>query len=339
MKRISLILSLVLSSISFGQNTTRFAQINFAQGVNNPAAIAHDGLIMADMIFRNQWLGVEGAPTTIAFNGQYEINEDHAVGLNIYHDRIGVHNTTSFSAQYAYRAHLDNVRSFSFGLSLGADNVVNDLAASQTSIIGDPVFSTSYSSLFFNGSFGIYYNAPKFYFGASIPQLFQNTIRGKQTGFEPQRWHYYVSTGIYLDAGDNFTFNPHLQLKTALDAPMQADLILRNTIRNRFSIVVGYRTTSAIIAGVDFLISKNARIGYSFNYDVGTLAKTKGGSNELYFGLAFPYHSDRGSFAKRRYLGRKKGTYNRNYTNNSHRRQNSRGNKYGRDTRNRRRGH
>ena len=176
MKQVILISILVLSSISFGQNTARFSQINFAQGVNNPAAIAHDGLIMADLIFRNQWLGVEGAPTTIAFNGQYEINEDHAVGLNIYHDRIGVHNTTSFSAQYAYRAHLDNARSVSFGLSLGADNVVNDLAASQTSIIGDPVFSTSYSSLFFNGSFGIYYNAPKFYIGASIPQLFQNTL-------------------------------------------------------------------------------------------------------------------------------------------------------------------
>lgn len=338
MKQVILILLLVLSNSLFAQNTARFSQINFAQGVNNPAAIAFDGLIMADLIFRNQWIGVDGAPTTIAFNGQYELNEDHAVGLKIYHDRIGVHNTTSFSGQYAYRAHLDNARSFSFGLSLGADNVVNDLASTQTSIIGDPVFSTSYSQFFFNASFGIYYNAPKFYFGASIPQLFQNTSRGKQTGFEPQEWHYYVSTGLYLDAGSNFTFNPHLQLKTAIDAPMQADLILRNTIKNRFSIVVGYRTTNALIAGVDFLISKNARIGYSFNYDIGTLARTKGGSNELYLGLAFPYHSDRGSFAKRRYLG-KKGSYNRNYTNNSHRRRNSRGNKYGRDTRNRRRGH
>jgi len=61
-----------------------------------------------------------------------------------------------------------------------------------------------------------------------------------------------------------------------MNAPITADFILRNTFSNRFSIVVGYRTEQSLIAGVDFLISKNFRLGYSFNYDVGPLAKTKG---------------------------------------------------------------
>ncbi len=334
MKGLILISLLLLSSILNAQNTSRFSQINFAQGVNNPASIAFDGLIMADLIFRNQWIGIEGAPTTIAFNGQYEMDQDHAIGLNIYHDRIGVYNTTSFAAQYAYRAHIDNVRSFAVGVSFGTDNVVNNLASTQTTQIGDPAFSSSFSNFYFNGSFGVYYNTPKFYIGASIPQLFQN--RGD--GFHPPSWHYYLSTGLYLNAGRNFTFNPHIQIKTAINTPIQGDLILRNTIKNRFSLIIGYRSENSLIAGADFLISPNARVGYSFNYSIGVTAQTKGASNEVYLGLAFPYHTDRGSFAKRRYIGRK-GRYGSNYRKNSHRRRNNRGNKYGRDTRNRRRGH
>ena len=59
-------LSLALHHQAFSQNNIRFSQLNFVQGVNNPAALALDGRVMVDMIFRNQWFGIDGAPTTVA---------------------------------------------------------------------------------------------------------------------------------------------------------------------------------------------------------------------------------------------------------------------------------
>jgi len=330
MKLLFIFFFLVASNVTFAQNTIRFAQINFAQGVNNPASLAYDGKIMADIIIRNQWFGLEGAPTTVAFNGQYEIDQDMAVGLNVFHDRIGAEMTNSFSGQYAYRLNLDYSRSFAFGIGLGLDNTVVNFRETGTTVADDPTFANeNYSRVFLNGSFGMFYNTPKFYIGASIPKFGQNTRDGFETGLRPRRWHYYMSTGFYLGS-EKFTFNPHIQIKATPNAPIAADLILRNTFMNRFSIVAGYRTENSIIAGVDFLISEYARIGYSFNYDVGKLSKVKGVSNELYIGLAFPYNSDRSTFSRRKFVGRK-GAPKSDYRKRSSKKQMNKGQRYGRN--------
>jgi len=57
MKGILFLILCFVTSISQAQNTTRFSQFNFSQGVNNPAALALDGSYMVDLIMRNQWLG------------------------------------------------------------------------------------------------------------------------------------------------------------------------------------------------------------------------------------------------------------------------------------------
>ena len=104
MRKIGLIIiAFSFQGLVFSQTGVRFSQLNFLQGVNNPAALCLDASIMVDMVARNQWMGVEGAPTTFAVNGQYEFLDDMAVGLNVIHDRIGVHQTTNVSGQYAYR--------------------------------------------------------------------------------------------------------------------------------------------------------------------------------------------------------------------------------------------
>ena len=305
MKIISFLVSIIICFSISAQNTIRFSQLNFGQGINNPSALAIDGKLMVDLIGRNQWYGFKGAPTTIALNGQYELNQNMAVGLNVFHDRIGASVNNSFAGQFAYRLNVDSYRFFALGVGLGIDNSVLDLGAAQTTDSNDPAFSFgSFSRTFLNGSFGIYYNSPKFYIGASIPKLFQTTRTFESNDLTPKKWNYFLSSGFYFDVGDNYTFNPHIQIKGALNTPLTADLILRNTL-GLWSFTVGYRTENSIIAGVDFLLSQNFRVGYSFNYSIDRLANAKASSNELYLGFAFPYRSDRYDFERRRYIGRK----------------------------------
>lgn len=319
------------------QNTTRYSQFNFAQGINNPSALALDGDFMVDLMMRHQWLGVDGAPTTIALNGQYALNNDNAVGFNYFYDKIGAQEFHSFNGQYAYRVRFSADRYLALGASVGIDNRVIIFTGDELGDPNDPAFSTSgaYSRVFFNAGVGLFYNSPNFYFGASIPKLFQNTRIGKEGGLQALRWHYYGTVGGYIPVGSKFTFNPHLQLKITANAPVSADLILRNTFVNKFSVVVGYRTEQSLIAGVDFLVSQNFRLGYSFNYDIGPLSKVKGMSNELYLGFAFPYNSDRYNFGKRRYIS-KKGGFKKDYRKTYRRKRSNRGQKYGRNTKSRR---
>lgn len=306
MRSYSLLFFSVLSaSIAFGQNTPRFSQFNFAQGVNNPAALAIDSKIMVDMIFRNQWLGIEGSPSTGAINAQFELYHDMAAGLNVSYDLIGVNHATQVSGQYAYRAYFQNDNALIFGLSLGMDQRVNDLTSAQLIDANDVAFAERYSKMHFNAGFGMYYHSPKFYIGASIPQLFQSIPKSNESGFQPQRWHYYLTTGFFIDGGENYRLNPNIQIKAALNTPIQADLILRNTFYNTWSLVVGYRSENSLIGGVDFLIGGRYRFGYSINHDVGKLARTKGLSHELYMGIGLPYHNSREEFSQRKYLNRK----------------------------------
>lgn len=301
----------MVTFFSYSQSNIRFSHLNFAQGVNNPASIAYDAKIMVDLIGRNQWAGFDGAPTTIALNGQYEIDGDMAVGLNVFHDRIGVNQTTAVSAQYAYRMYTVAGHIFSLGLGAGIDNHIIDYASAQTTTVNDPAFQNTYSRVIFQASLGAYYYAPRFYFGVSAPEIFKpNFDPSGKAKLSPEA-HYYLSTGFYLGSG-RYVFNPNIQVKALRNAPIAGDIVLRNTFNGRFSFSVGYRTENSIIAGIDMLITPMMRAGYSFNYDVGPLSRAKGMSNELYLGFAFPYRDDRSDFDKRRYISTK-GGFKRTY--------------------------
>lgn len=299
----------VISLVTYGQNLTRFSQFNFVKSIYNPASLGADASITADLIYRNQWNGIDGAPQTFTFNGSYDLSKDMAIGLNFSNDRIGLNQTNSFSAMYSYRLIFDERKYLSLGVGLGGDNTLSGFGEATTTVSGDPAFSGSISSFNLNASFGIYFRTPHFYTGLSIPELFQNKLSGADQGFKPTRWHYLALAGYYFELSDNFILTPSIQVKYTLNSPIQGDLLLRGIYTN-FGATVGYRTENSLIIGVDYMIKDRVRIGYMFNHDVGQLARTKGMSHEVYLGLGLPYYFNKNSEIK--YLG-KKGSYAKGY--------------------------
>lgn len=306
----SLALCFLLSAV-YGQNTTRFSQFNFTRSLYNPGSLATDARFQTDLVYRNQWAGVEGSPRTIGFNASYELMSDMAVGINFYNDQIGLNQTNAVQLSYAYRLLFDERNYLAFGLGLGMDNISTNFASATTISANDPAFAQSYSTFGFNGSFGLYYRTPSFYAGASIPQLFQNTLTKSEKGINPVRWHYMLISGYYWELSDNFVLNPNIQLKLVQFAPIQGDILLRG-ITGQFGFSAGYRSENSLIAGMDFTLINRLRIGYSFNYDLGSLARTKGMSHEVYLGLGLPYYFYSDNFDNRKYIGRKGGS-KRNY--------------------------
>jgi type IX secretion system PorP/SprF family membrane protein len=309
MKQVIFIVSFLISLVNFGQNLTRFSQFNFAKSIYNPAALGADASITADLIYRNQWNGIDGAPQTFAFNGSYDLSDDMAIGLSFSNDRIGLNQTNSLSAMYSYRLIFDERKYLSFGVGLGADNTVAGFGDANTIEQGDPAFSGSISRFNLNASFGVYFRTSRFYTGVSIPELFQNKLSGADQGFKPPRWHYLAIAGYYFELNDNFILTPSVQLKYTLNSPLQGDVLLRGIYTN-FGATIGYRTENSLIFGVDYMIKDRVRIGYMFNHDVGLLARAKGMSHEVYLGLGLPYYFNKNSGTK--YLG-KKGSYAKGY--------------------------
>lgn len=312
-----ILILLIVNGWVSAQNFQRFSQLNFTQSLWNPAALSIDAKYQVDLVYRNQWFGFEGAPSTFAASGQYELAPDMAVGLNFYNDQIGKYSNNAVNAQYAYRLLFGNANALIFGVGLGIESKSADLASSITTQANDPTFAQGFSRIFFQSSAGIYYYSPIFYIGASVPQMFQTNF-SSDDGFRPQEFHYYLSAGWYLSVSDRYTFQPNIQIKSVPGAPIQGDLLLRNTFNGRWSIVLGYRSENSIIAGLDFLITPYMRVGYAFNHDVLGLARIKGMSNEIHLGFGFPYRSDRYDFGEPRYINRK-GGFRRDYNRHSRR--------------------
>ncbi|MFN5912345.1 MAG: PorP/SprF family type IX secretion system membrane protein [Bacteroidota bacterium] len=291
----------------YAQNLYRFSQFNSVRSLYNPAAMGAEASLSCDLIYRNQWAGVDGAPQTAGFTGSYDLHSGMAVGLNFYNDRAGLNQTNSFTVNYCYRVEFNDQQSLSFGLGLGADNISWNLGEATLTQTGDPAFGASHSVFRFNGAVGLFYKSERFHAGVSIPQLFQNSISGVEKGFRPPRWHYYAMTGYVAELSDNFTLNPQALVKLTLNAPVQADVILRGVFSNIVGISLGYRTEYSLIAGIDFEIIRRLRLGYAFNHDVGKLARTKGMSHEVTLGIGVPYYSGKDGIGQQRYYNKKGG--------------------------------
>ena len=145
MKSIITLLFLAFTTIGSAQNTTRFSQFNMVKGLLNPAAVGTEAKFSAELIHRNQWTGVAGAPLTTGFVAGAEIIPSMAVGLTATYDQVGIAKTINISAAYAYRAILNEEQYFSFGISAGVQNINADYSQVKLNDMNDEAFIRGYN--------------------------------------------------------------------------------------------------------------------------------------------------------------------------------------------------
>lgn len=309
--------ALLISLISFysiGQTNTRFSQFNVAKGLLNPGALGVEAKVSTELIYRTQWTGQQGAPSTFGFVGSYELTPSHAIGIGAMYDQFGLAKSTTVNAGYAYRVHFNDEQFLALGAHVGIQNVNNDYSRLFLIQQNDPAFLQSYNQWRFNAGFGMYYNGPRMYIGYSIPFLMNNIHTGPNNGFRINMWHHYITSGFYFaNRRGSYIFNPCVQVKFIPNSPIQGDLILRNIINGQMAFSVGYRTENALIAGFDVMISNVARIGYSFNYNMGRYSQFMATSHELYVAMGLPFYYDNNKFGRRQYMNKKQ-NFSREYT-------------------------
>jgi hypothetical protein len=71
---IILLIICTLSLTTKAQNLYRFSQFDQVRSLYNPAAMGSEASLAFDLIYRNQWAGIDGAPQTAGFAGSYDIH-------------------------------------------------------------------------------------------------------------------------------------------------------------------------------------------------------------------------------------------------------------------------
>jgi len=294
---IAICVSGLLSGTTQAQFEPQFTQYMFNEMFINPAYAGSRKQISATAVYRNQWVGLEGAPKTQTFSMHGPLmNQKLGVGLTVINETIGVTHQFSMYGNYAYRIQAGSNGAFAMGIQAGFINHQEDLSEVITNEENDNEFLLNTPHVVLpNAGFGLYYDTDRFYAGISIPRMLKNSVAGDGSddvvnSMDFDSWHYYLSTGYVFPVSESIKLKPSIMAKAVQGAPFVADFTIQALLKDIFWLGFSYRTEDSFAGLATFQITHQLRIGYSYDYTTTELNNYNNGTHEINIGYDFSFN-------------------------------------------------
>ncbi|SEP74828.1 type IX secretion system membrane protein, PorP/SprF family [Hyunsoonleella jejuensis] len=289
--KIAALLSLTFLSLqSFAQQDPQFTQYMYNMSVINPAyATAEEGILNLGGLYRTQWVGLEGAPSTGTFFAHTPINDKIEMGISFTNDNIGdIVNENNIFADFAYVLPVGIETKISFGLKAGVrmfDTNFNGLQLQSGGTNTDIAFNENINRAFPNLGIGAFFFTDNYYLGVSAPNMLstkhlENENGIKATGVE--NVHYFFTGGYVFDIDSKLKLKPAFMARSVKGAPLALDITANVLINEKLEAGLGYRLGDAMSALVNFRVTPNLRIGYAYDYTTTNLGDFNSGSHEIF---------------------------------------------------------
>lgn len=296
MKKLTLFIGLFLVAASgMAQRDALYSQFMFNRLVINPAYSGSRDMLTMTLLNRYQWVGFgDGAPRTLTFSAHTPLrNENIGVGFYAYADQTGPFTDVGFMGNYAYRVKLLS-GVLSLGLQAGFNQVNVDWDKLEVRDEDDQVtLSRPKNKLQPDANFGIYYYTKSYYVGISSKQLFESQygkvdIEEGLTTYATLARHFYGIAGLAIPLSDKIVFRPGMMFKYTENAPLNMDLNASFLFNNIFWLGASYRTNknaitskNAIVLMIEFNLTENWRMGYSYDSYLNEMKTHSQGSHEI----------------------------------------------------------
>ncbi|WP_051633361.1 PorP/SprF family type IX secretion system membrane protein [Thermonema rossianum] len=282
------------------QQDAMFTQYMFNMLAINPAYAGSHDVVSFTGLFRKQWVGIEGAPTTATLSADFPLwNERLGGGVNIVHDQIGVMQTTGLYASYAYRIKFSEKARLSMGLQAGMSYFVANYQDAQSTNYYDPALASNVTRALPNVGAGLWYHTDKFFAGFSVPHLLNNSLTENQSlnagGADEARQyrHYFFTTGYVFDLSPVIKLKPWILAKSVEGAPLQFDLNANVWFHERVGVGVSYRSGDSVDGLFQFQLNNQWLLGYAYDYTLSNLGRYNTGSHELMLRYQFSTKKDK----------------------------------------------
>jgi len=263
----------------------------------NPAYTGSRECFSNTILYRNQWMGFDGAPETQTLSSHAPLkDEKNAVGLFIFHESIGVSDYTDVYANYAFRFQLGKGK-ISLGLKAGVtffQGNYADIESDPDNLELDPILVNE-SEVFPNFGVGAYYYTDKFYFGFSVPKFLSYELRNskKEMDIGPENYDFLLTSGVLLRISDDLKVKPSFLFRYRLDDVYQVDISANAILFDIFWLGGSYRLDDDEDDEVAFMfeyqLNDQIRAGAAYDFATGDLAGKHGGSLELILRYEFKY--------------------------------------------------
>lgn len=292
-----LLLFFFISSTSNAQQDGMFTKYMFNTLSYNPAYAGSKEYLSMVALYRNQWWGIEGAPSTQTVSIHSPFKERVGLGFNVTNDKIGVSGSTVGSFSYAYRIPFGKGK-VSIGLQATVMNYRADfgILKFKDPRVQDESFRNDVNLWAPNFGTGVFYYSDKFYAGFSIPHLLNTDLR--REGISTNRWaqlyrHYYFTTGVAIPiSGESIIFKPSLLIKSVgLFGNFSSDTDNLKPIGapNEFDIDLSLLFYQSLWVGASFRSSFEAFIGSSSSVDSGDIWAMMHLRKGIRVGLAYDF--------------------------------------------------
>lgn len=296
-KHILQIILLLLPILATGQQEFNFSQFTSNKLLFNPGYAGSGDCACFTLTHREQWLGLEGAPSTSAFSFNMPLLHNKiGIGLSAMNDKIGYFNATTFSGIYSYRV-LIGEGALSFGLQGSYRRYSADEEEIQTISQDDPLLAEGFdpfSTVNFGG--GIYFENKTFFGGVSAPRLMKKGLQASNNGivndFSGETPHFYVMGGMILTLSEKIKFRPGVLAKYVKNAPWDFDLNASFGFFDKLWLGATYRFSNAGLKGdngsvsglAEFQITPQFKIGAAYDYSLSKLNDFNKGTVEVMLG-------------------------------------------------------
>lgn len=272
------------------QQDAQFTQYMYNTINVNPAYAGSRGVISLFGLYRAQWVGLEGAPTSKAASIHTPINNSNVgLGVSIIQDEIGPSDNSTISADFSYTLNTSENYKLSFGLKGTASLFNVDYTKLNRYDLNDPRFQNNIDNQFSpNIGAGVYYHSDKLYAGVSVPFILETKhFNDNASSVAKDAMHYYFIGGYVFDLSETTKFKPAFLAKSVKGAPLQLDLTANFMFNDKFVVGGAWRWSAALSGLVGFQVNENWLIGYTYDTDTTKLANYNSGSHEFFLRYEF----------------------------------------------------
>ncbi|MEP2026856.1 MAG: type IX secretion system membrane protein PorP/SprF [Reichenbachiella sp.] len=288
MKKITLIILLSLFLAGHGliaQDQKIYSQFFMNPYVMNPAYAGATGYTTFFGTYRQQWLGLEGAPAYSHISFSTPLENNISVGAMAFNNNENAIVTSGAKVTGGYLLEIDRKQFIRFGMSIGGGYTSYDLDAGiDPTLLALSQSSTSYLM----ADLGVSYYYENFNVALSIPNLIGRDIVDAN-GFseivvEPYK-DFVVQANYRHLVNRDFSIEPHLIYRFSIDNLSQYEAAVVAHIGHVIWAGLNYRQDYGMGALFGIKIQEKGAIGFAYEYGQSELESATSGTFEISLGL------------------------------------------------------
>lgn len=271
----------------------------------NPAISAQQKHVNVALQYRQQWVGMPGAPETFLLSADGSPAENMGVGFTAYNDETNIIGRLGVSGNYAYNIKIAAEHSLSLGLSaiLMRNQIYYDRIKANKP---EEALLLNYAqkATAFDAGFGLRYSYKSlFYVDMSAINLLKSRLTYQdQASFKENQYqlmtHYFLALGYNHAIQDGkYKIEPWLSLRSAQGVSFQYETNLSLEWNETVKLTGGYRQDEGFLAAIQVRVFGSVTLGFAHDFSRGRLKSVSNGTNEIY--LSYRFSKEKNSFKER----------------------------------------